>query len=195
MFMGAFDQAIPWSTNGARGCFRFLERVWKLQDMVTDGEAESEPLRAVLHETIKKVSDDYERMKFNTAIAAMMSLVNEIYSKGSLSRGDLKVLLKLLNPVAPHITEEIWQRLALSGKMVYEETWPEFDEKATVKAEIELAVQICGKLKGRITVPADADAKTTEAIALSDEKVIAAIDGRTVKKVIVVPGRIVNIVV
>ena len=195
MFMGAFDQAIPWSTNGARGCFRFLERVWKLQDMVTDGEAESEPLRAVLHETIKKVSDDYERMKFNTAIAAMMSLVNEIYSKGSLSRGDLKVLLKLLNPVAPHITEEIWQRLALSGKMVYEETWPEFDEAATVKAEIELAVQICGKLKGRITVPADADAKTTEAIALSDEKVIAAIDGRTVKKVIVVPGRIVNIVV
>ncbi|MBR6933916.1 MAG: leucine--tRNA ligase [Clostridia bacterium] len=195
MFMGAFDQAIPWSTNGARGCFRFLERVWKLQDMVTDGEAESEPLRAVLHETIKKVSDDYERMKFNTAIAAMMSLVNEIYSKGSLSRGDLKVLLKLLNPVAPHITEEIWQRLALSGKMVYEETWPEFDEKATVKAEIELAVQICGKLKGRITVPADADAKATEAIALSDEKVIAAIDGRTVKKVIVVPGRIVNIVV
>lgn len=195
MFMGAFDQAIPWSTNGARGCFRFLERVWKLQDMVTDGEAESEPLRAVLHETIKKVSDDYERMKFNTAIAAMMSLVNEIYSKGSLTRGDLKVLLKLLNPVAPHITEEIWQRLALSGKMVYEETWPEFDEKATVKAEIELAVQICGKLKGRITVPADADAKTTEAIALSDEKVIAAIDGRTVKKVIVVPGRIVNIVV
>ncbi len=195
MFMGAFDQAIPWSTNGARGCFRFLERVWKLQDMVTEGEAESEPLRAVLHETIKKVSDDYERMKFNTAIAAMMSLVNEIYSKGSLSRGDLKVLLKLLNPVAPHITEEIWQRLALSGKMVYEETWPEFDEKATVKAEIELAVQICGKLKGRITVPADADAKTTEAIALSDEKVIAAIDGRTVKKVIVVPGRIVNIVV
>ena len=195
MFMGAFDQAIPWSTNGARGCFRFLERVWKLQDMVTDGEAESEPLRAVLHETIKKVSDDYERMKFNTAIAAMMSLVNEIYSKGSLSRGDLKVLLKLLNPVAPHITEEIWQRLALSGKMVYEETWPEFDEAATVKAEIELAVQICGKLKGRITVPADADAKTTEAIALSDEKVIAAIDGRSVKKVIVVPGRIVNIVV
>ena len=195
MFMGAFDQAIPWSTNGARGCFRFLERVWKLQDMVNDSEAESDALRGVLHETIKKVSDDYERMKFNTAIAAMMSLVNEIYSKGSLSRGDLKVLLKLLNPVAPHITEEIWQRLALSGKMVYEESWPEFDEAATVKAELELAVQICGKLKGRITVPADADAKATEAIALADEKIIAAIDGRPVKKVIVVPGRIVNIVV
>ncbi|MBO4327757.1 MAG: class I tRNA ligase family protein, partial [Clostridia bacterium] len=148
-----------------------------------------------LHETIKKVSDDYERMKFNTAIAAMMSLVNEIYAKGSLSRADLRVLLKLLNPVAPHITEEIWSRLGLSDKMLYEESWPEFDEKATVKAEIELAVQICGKLKGRITVPADADAKATEAIALSDEKIIAAIDGRAVKKVIVVPGRIVNIVV
>ena len=195
MFMGAFDQAIPWSTNGARGCFRFLERVWKLQDMVTDEEGESAALKAALHETIKKVSDDYERMKFNTAIAAMMSLVNEIYAKGSLSRGDIRVLLKLLNPASPHITEEIWQRLALSDKMLYEEKWPEFDEKATVKAEIELAVQICGKLKGRITVPADADAKATEAIALADERIIAAIDGRPVRKVIVVPGRIVNIVV
>jgi leucyl-tRNA synthetase len=195
MFMGAFDQAIPWSTQGARGCFRFLERVWKLQDMVTDEKAESDALKAVLHETIKKVSDDYERMKFNTAIAAMMSLVNEIYAKGTLSRGDISVLLRLLNPVAPHITEEMWQRLELSDKMVIRESWPEFDEKATVKAELELAVQICGKLKGRITVPAAATAAETEAIALADEKIKALIEGKTVRKVIVVPGKIVNIVV
>ena len=195
MFMGAFDQAIPWSTNGARGCYRFLERVWKLQDMVTDEEGESAALRGILHETIRKVSDDYERMKFNTAIAAMMTLVNEIYAKGSLSRGDFGVLLRLLNPVAPHITEEIWQRLGLSDKFVYQESWPEFDESATVKAEVELAVQICGKLKGRITVPADADAKAVEAAALADDKIKALIGDKPVRKVIVVPGRIVNIVV
>ena len=195
MFMGAFDQAIPWSTQGARGCFRFLERVWKLQDMVTEEKEESAALKAALHETIRKVSDDYERMKFNTAIAAMMSLVNEIYAKGTLSRGDISVLLRLLNPVAPHITEEMWQRLELSDKMVIRESWPEFDEKATVKAELELAVQICGKLKGRITVPANATAAETEAIALADEKIKALIEGKTVRKVIVVPGKIVNIVV
>ncbi|MBO5076021.1 MAG: leucine--tRNA ligase [Clostridia bacterium] len=195
MFMGAFDQAIPWSTNGARGCYRFLERVWKLQDMVTDEEGESAANRGILHETIRKVSDDYERMKFNTAIAAMMTLVNEIYAKGSLSRGDFGVLLRLLNPVAPHITEEIWQRLGLSDKFVYQESWPEFDESATVKAEVELAVQICGKLKGRITVPADADAKAVEAAALADDKIKALIGDKPVRKVIVVPGRIVNIVV
>ena len=195
MFMGAFDQAIPWSTNGARGCYRFLERVWKLQDMVTDEEGESAALRGILHETIRKVSDDYERMKFNTAIAAMMTLVNEIYAKGSLSRGDFGVLLRLLDPVAPHITEEIWQRLGLSDKFVYQESWPEFDESATVKAEVELAVQICGKLKGRITVPADADAKAVEAAALADDKIKALIGDKPVRKVIVVPGRIVNIVV
>ena len=195
MFMGAFDQAIPWSTNGARGCYRFLERVWKLQDMVTDEAGESAENRGVLHETIRKVSDDYERMKFNTAIAAMMTLVNEIYAKGELSRGDFSVLLRLLNPVAPHITEEIWQRLGLSDKMVYQESWPEFDESATVKAEVELAVQICGKLKGRIVVPADADVKAVEAAALADEKIKALIGDKPVRKVIVVPGRIVNIVV
>ncbi len=195
MFMGAFDQAIPWSTQGARGCYRFLDRVWKLQDMVTDEKDESKALKAILHETIKKVSDDYERMKFNTAIAAMMSLVNEIYAKGTLSRGDISVLLRLLNPVAPHITEEMWQRLDLSDKMLIRESWPEFDEKATVKAELELAVQICGKLKGRIVVPAGANADETKEIALSDEKIKAIIGEQTVKKVIVVPGKIVNIVV
>ncbi|MBO7406545.1 MAG: class I tRNA ligase family protein, partial [Clostridia bacterium] len=181
--------------NGARGCYRFLERVWKLQDMVTDEEGESAALRGILHETIRKVSDDYERMKFNTAIAAMMTLVNEIYAKGSLSRGDFSVLLRLLNPVAPHISEEIWQRLGLSEKYVYQESWPEFDESATVKAEVELAVQICGKLKGRITVPADADAKAVEAAALADDRIKALIGDKPVRKVIVVPGRIVNIVV
>ncbi|MBR5279840.1 MAG: class I tRNA ligase family protein, partial [Clostridia bacterium] len=195
MFMGAFDQAIPWSTKGARGCYRFLERVWKLQEIVTDEEEISQALKANVHQTIKKVSEDYERMKFNTGIAAMMALVNDIYANGSLSRGDLRALLLLLNPVAPHMTEEMWESLRLSDKMMYEETWPEYDEAAMVKDEIELAVQICGKLKGRITVPTAYDAAQIEAFALADEKIQGYIDGKTVRKVIVVPGKIVNIVV
>ncbi len=195
MFMGAFDQAIPWSTKGARGCYRFLDRVWKLQEIVTDEEEISQALKANVHQTIKKVSEDYERMKFNTGIAAMMALVNDIYANGSLSRGDLRALLLLLNPVAPHITEEMWEALKLSDKMLYQETWPEYDEAAMVKDEIELAVQICGKLKGRITVPTSYDKAQIEAYALADEKIQGYIDGKTVRKVIVVPGKIVNIVV
>ncbi len=195
MFMGAFDQAIPWSTQGARGCYRFLDRVWKLQDLLTEEEAISEKLRPAVHFAIKKVSEDYERMKFNTAAAAMMSLVNEIYANGALSRGDYKTLLLLLNPVAPHMTEEIWQRQAFDTAPIYQQTWPVYDESALVKDETELAVQICGKVRGRIMVPASLNKEETERFVLADDRVQGILAGKAVKKVIVVPGRIVNIVV
>ena len=195
MFMGAFDQAIPWSTRGAKGCYRFLERVWKLQNMLTDDEEISKDLRASVHATIKKVSEDYERMKFNTAIAAMMSLVNEIYDRGSLSRGDLHALILLLNPVAPHMTEEIRELQGLGADPLYKQTWPSYDESALVKESVELAIQINGKVKGRIDVPTAYSKEQIEKLVMEDSKVQAMLEGKTVRKLIVVPGRIINIVV
>jgi leucyl-tRNA synthetase len=195
MFMGAFDQAIPWSTRGAKGCYRFLERVWKLQNMVTDEEEISKELKASVHATIKKVSEDYERMKFNTAIAAMMSLVNEVYEKGSLSRGDLHALILLLNPVAPHITEEIRELQGLGTDPLYKQTWPSYDESALVKDSVELAIQINGKVKGRIDVPTAYGKEKIEKLVMEEPKVQAMLEGKTVRKLIVVPGRIINIVV
>ena len=203
MFMGAFDQPIPWSTQGARGCRRFLDRVWRLAEMVTDEEKISEKLRSNVHETIKKVSGDYEKMKFNTAIAAMMSFVNDVYAVGSLSKGDFKNLLILLNPVAPHITEELWQISKMDEKPLYMQKWPEYDENEIVKDVVELGVQINGKIRGRVTLPAGMQPREVEEYALSDKAIISQIeavkaqigDGAAVKKVIVVPDRLVNIVI
>ena len=195
MFMGAFDQAIPWSTQGARGCYRFLDRVWKLQDILTEEETISEELKAAVHTTIKKVSEDYEKMKFNTAIAAMMSLVNNIYARGSVTRAELRILLLLLNPVAPHITEEIWQQQALSEKPIYKSQWPTYDENAMHKEEVEIAVQICGKVKMKLMVPSSYGKEETAQFVLENDAVRALISGKVVRKVIAVPGRIVNIVV
>ena len=195
MFMGAFDQAIPWSTRGAKGCYRFLERVWKLQNMLTDEEGISEALKASVHATIKKVSEDYERMKFNTAIAAMMSLVNEIYEKGSLSRGDLHMLILLLNPAAPHITEEIRELQNLGTDPLYKQSWPSYDESALIKDSVEIAIQINGKVKGRIDVPTAYGKEQIEKLVMEDSRVQVLLEGKTVRKLIVVPGRIINIVV
>lgn len=195
MFMGAFDQAIPWSTQGARGCYRFLDRVWKLQNILTGDESLSEELKAAVHATIKKVSEDYEKMKFNTAIAAMMSLVNDIYARGRVTREELRMLLLLLNPVAPHITEEIWQQQSLSEKPIYRSGWPSYDEKAMEKEQVEIAVQICGKVKMKLMVPSSYGKEETERFVLETEAVKALLAGRTVRKIIAVPGRIVNIVV
>ena len=195
MFMGAFDQAIPWSTRGAKGCYRFLERVWKLQDLVTDQEEISQELRAAVHGAIKKVSEDYERMKFNTAIAAMMALVNEIYDKGALSRGDLHTLILLLNPVAPHITEEIRELQHLGEEPLYRQSWPSYDESALVKDSVEMAVQINGKVRGRLQVPTSYGKPEIEKLVMEDSKVQALLEGKTVRKLIIVPGRIINIVV
>ena len=194
MFMGAFDQAIPWSTNGAKGCRRFLDRVWRLQEMLVPGDGYSEGLNCLMHETVKKVSLDYEAMKFNTAIAAMMTLVNEMYAAGSVTTGEMRTLLLLLNPVAPHITEEMWERCGFEGTMV-RQSWPTWDEAAMVRSEIEIAVQVCGKVRGRIRVPADMTREQAEAELPTREDVQKLLGGKTVMKVIYVPGRLLNLVV
>ena len=193
MFMGAFDQAIPWSTNGAKGCKKFLDRVWRLQEMMVEGEEYTDKLRYSMHETIKKVSEDFEAMKFNTAIAQMMTLVNEIYAVGSVNKAELKTLLALLNPVAPHITEEMWRNLGETTDLAYQ-PWPQWDEKALVKSEVEIAVQVCGKIRGRIMIPADMTREAAETELANHPEVAKILAGKTVMKVIFVPGRLVNFI-
>ncbi|MBR3751037.1 MAG: leucine--tRNA ligase [Clostridia bacterium] len=192
MFMGAFDQAIPWSTQGARGCRRFLERVWRLQGMVTDGEVRPE-MASEYHSMLKKVTEDYERMKFNTAIAAMMSFVNSLYSKGSVTKGELKGLLLVLNPVAPHITEEMFSTLFDEGR-IYNHAWPIADESLIKEDTVEMAVQVCGKVRAKITVPAGSSDDAVKDAALADETVKKLIEGKQIKKVIVIKDKLINIV-
>ena len=192
MFIGAFDLAASWQDEGVRGCRRFLERVWKLQDIVTDEEGYSSDLEATMHKTIKKVSNDFETLKFNTAIAAMMSLINDFTKKGSVTKDELKTLLILLNPVAPHITEEIWDTMNYGG-YVYEQKWPEYDEAKTVESTIEIAVQVNGKVRSTIAVPTDGN--KDDIISQAKEELGDRIAGKEIVKEIYVPGRIVNIVI
>ena len=190
MFIGAFDLAASWSEDGVKGCRRFLDRVWKLQDLMTEEEGYSKDLETKMHQTIKKVSNDFENLKYNTAIAAMMTLLNDFYKKGSITRGELKTLIILLNPVAPHITEEMWQIIGCEGR-VYQQTWPEFDEAKTVESSVEIAVQINGKVKGTLGIQKD-DPKD-QVIAKAKEVIADKLTGNIVKE-IYVPGRLVNIV-
>ena len=190
MFIGAFDLSASWSEDGVKGCRRFLERIWKLQDIMTNEEGYSSDLETKMHQTIKKVSSDYENLKYNTAIAAMMALLNDFTKKGSITKGEYKTLLILLNPVAPHITEELWQIIGGSG-YVYEQTWPEYEEAKTVENTVEIAVQINGKTKGTLAIGRD-DAKE-DVIAKAKESIADKLTGNIVKE-IYVPGRIVNIV-
>lgn len=191
MFIGAFDLSASWSQEGVKGCRRFLDRVWKLQDIMTDEEGYSKEMETKLHQTIKKVSFDFENLKFNTAIAAMMSLINDFYKAGKVTRGEFKTLITLLNPVAPHITEELWETLGYGGKL-YEASWPEYDEAKTVEATVEIAVQINGKTK--VTMSIDKDMVKEEVILKAKEALGDKLKGQVVKE-IYVPGRIVNIVV
>lgn len=190
MFIGAFDLSASWSEDGVKGCRRFLERIWKLQDIMTNEEGYSSDLETKMHQTIKKVSSDYENLKYNTAIAAMMALLNDFTKKGSITKGEYKTLLILLNPVAPHITEELWQIIGGSG-YVYEQTWPEYEEAKTVENTVEIAVQINGKTKGTLAIGRE-DAKE-DVIAKAKESIADKLTGNIVKE-IYVPGRIVNIV-
>ena len=190
MFIGAFDLAASWSEDGVKGCRRFLDRVWKLQDLMTDEEGYSKDLEIKMHQTIKKVSNDFENLKYNTAIAAMMTLLNDFYKKGSITRGELKTLIILLNPVAPHITEEMWQIIGCEGR-VYQQTWPEFEEAKTVESSVEIAVQINGKVKGTLGIQKD-DPKD-QVIAKAKEVIADKLTGNIIKE-IYVPGRLVNIV-
>ncbi len=194
MFMGAFDQAIPWSTEGARGCRRFLDRVWRLMEIMTDEEGVSQDMAYDVNACIKKVGEDYERMKFNTAIAAMMSLVNAFYTKGNITRGEMKILIQLLNPVAPHITEEINQMCGFGPELV-RTPWPEYDPAALVKSTVEVALQICGKVRARINVPADLTRENASDYFMACDEVKKLVGDKPVKKLIFVPGRLVNIVI
>ncbi len=190
MFIGAFDLSASWSEDGVKGCRRFLDRVWKLQDILVEGDSYSKDMETKMHQTIKKVSSDYENLKYNTAIAAMMSLINDFYKKNSINKTELKTLITLLNPVAPHITEELWSRLGLNGE-IYKTSWPEFDELKTQESTIEIAVQINGKTK--TTVKVDADISKEDAVTVGKEALADKLTGSIVKE-IYVPGRIINIV-
>ena len=190
MFIGAFDLSAGWSEDGVKGCRRFLERVWKLQDIMTQEEGYSADLETKMHQTIKKVSNDYENLKFNTGIAAMMALINEFYRKNAVTRGEYKTLLTLLNPVAPHMTEELWQEIGEEGHL-YIQCWPEFDEEKTVEATIEIAVQINGKVRGTMNIGKD-DPKE-DILAKAKEMMADRLTGAIMKE-IYVPGRLVNIV-
>ncbi|MBR4537806.1 MAG: leucine--tRNA ligase [Clostridia bacterium] len=197
MFMGAFDQAIPWSTNGARGCRKFLDRVWRLQDMIAPTpcpDAFSEDLKVSMHQTIKKVTEDFEKMKFNTAIAQMMTLVNEIYQKGSITPGEYRALLLLLSPVSPHICEEIWQEQGY-GEPIYTQPWPKYDEKYLVRDEVEIAVQLNGKVKGKLMVPITMTRETAQEELPKLDAVKALIGDKQIVKCIYVPGLLLNLVV
>ena len=190
MFIGAFDLSASWSEDGVKGCRRFLERVWKLQDILTEEDGYSADMEVKLHQTIKKVSSDFENLKYNTAIAAMMALINEFYKKNSVTKGEYRTLLTLLNPVAPHITEELWQRAGFDGR-VYQTVWPEFDEEKTKEATVEIAVQINGKTRATLAIHKD-DQKDT--VIENAKKVIADKLTGSIVKEIYVPERIVNIV-
>ena len=194
MFIGAFDQSTPWSQQGLKGCYKFLERVWNLQSIVNDEEGYSADLEKNINKAIKKVGEDFERMKFNTAIATMMSLVNDFSKKGSVTKGEYKTLITLLNPVAPHMTEELWLTYG-NGELLSLQPWPKYDEGKTVDDEIEIVVQINGKIKDKLMIPAGLDKDGTQEAAMNTAKIKGLIEGKNVVKVIAVPGKLVNIVV
>ncbi len=194
MFIGDFEKSVSWSMNGVKGCRRFLDRVWNLQTILIDGDTVSKEFMTPLHQTIKKVSEDYERMKYNTAIAQMMTFLNEVTKAGKINKAEYAIFLQLLNPVAPHMTEELWERVGYQ-KSMHDTAWPQYDEKAVEESVIEMAVQVNGKVKTVVSVPKDSTKEETEAIAMADSKLQSAIEGKNIVKVIVVPNKIVNIVV
>ena len=193
LFMGDYEKAAPWSESSVKGCKRFIDRIWNLQEIVTDSDEYSKELEASMHKLIKKVSEDIENMKFNTAIAAFMTVLNEIYDKGSITKGELKTLLILLNPFAPHVTEEEWSVLNLGGT-VTEQSWPDYDEAKCVADSVEIVVQICGKIRARMNIDISLSAEEVIALAKEDETIKAEIAGKNIVKELYVPGKLVNIV-
>ncbi len=194
LFMGDYEKAAPWSASSVKGCKRFIDRVWGLQDILTDGDEYSKELESLFHKTIKKVSEDIENMKFNTAIAALMTLLNAIYDKGAINKAELKTFATLLNPFAPHVTEEIWAQQGFGG-MLANGNWVSFDEAKCVDDEIEIVAQINGKVRAKLMIPAEIEAADAIALAKKDEKVAEAIEGKQIVKELYVKGRLVNIVV
>jgi len=194
MFMGPFDQTAPWSMESIRGCGKFLDRVWNLQEFLTDEESYSPKFEKMIHKAIKKVTEDIEEMKFNTSIATFMSMVNEFYKEKQITKGDFKTFLQLLNPFAPHMTEELFQAMG-ETKTIAETPWPSYDEAKTVDDEIELPVQFNGKLKTTVMISADADEATVKEVIHSHSTVCGLLEGKTVVKEIYVKNKIYNIVV
>ena len=195
MFIGDFEKAAPWSAAGIRGCRRFVERYWNLQDILVKDGGIRASLETPFHKTIKKVGEDIENLKFNTAIAALMSLINDIYDSGSITPEELKVFTILLNPFAPHVTEEVWSLNKLGEEMVCQQQWPAYDENKCKDETIEIVVQVNGKVRGKLSMPADVAKNAAVAAAKADEKICVAIGGKTILKEIYVPGKLVNLVV
>ena len=197
MFIGDFEKVATWSDDAVKGCKRFLDRCWNLMDMAKDDAAVSEKNAPIVHKTIKKVTDDIDTLKMNTAIAALMAMVNEFYANG-LTRGDLEVLMLLLSPFAPHMVEEMWELTgyaAKNGRMAMQMDWPVYDESKTVASAVEMAVQVQGKLRGTVTVPVDSDQDTVVAAARASERVAKAMEGMQIVKVIYVKNKLVNLIV
>ena len=193
LFMGDYEKAAPWSKDAVKGCKRFIDRTFNLCDILVDGDEYSKELESSFHKTIKKVSDDIETLKYNTAIAAMMTLLNDIYAKGSITKAEFKTFITLLNPFAPHVTEEMWQIAGFEG-MLNETSWPEYSEDKCKDATIEIVVQVNGKLKTKLQVSAESSQEEVLSAAKDDDKVKAAIDGKNIVKEIYVKGKLVNIV-
>ena len=194
LFMGDYEKAAPWSKSSVKGCKRFIDRVWALRDILTEGDEYSKELESAFHKTIKKVSEDIEGMKFNTAIAALMTLLNDIYNKGSINNAELKTFVTLLNPFAPHVTEEIWAAQNYGG-MLANGHWVDYDEAKCVDDEIEIVAQINGKVRAKLMIPAEIEAAEAIELAKKDPAIAAAIEGKNVVKELYVKGRLVNIVV
>ena len=194
LFMGDYEKAAPWSDSSVKGCKRFVDRIWALQDKVTDSDSYSDALRSKMHKTIKKVSEDIESMKFNTAIAAMMTLLNDIYDEGSITRKEFRDLLVLLYPFAPHVSEELYQLIGCEG-VLSEQEWVTYDEALCVDDMIEIVVQINGKVKTKMNIPADAEKEAVLEQAAADTKIMEATAGKTIIKQIYVPKKLVNFVV
>lgn len=194
LFMGDYEKAAPWSESSVKGCKRFVDRIWALQDKVVDSDEYSDKLRSLMHKTIKKVSDDIESMKFNTAIAAMMTLLNEIYNVGSITKKEIRDLLIILNPFAPHVTEELYQIIGCEG-VLDEQEWVTYDEALCKDDTIEIVCQINGKVKSKLTIPTDAAKDDVIALAKADEAIVKATEGKSIVKEIYVPNKLVNLVV
>ena len=197
MFIGDFEKTATWSDEAVKGSKRFLDRCWNLMELATSEEEISDKNAATVHRTIKKVTSDIDELKMNTAIAALMTMVNEFYTNG-LSRGDLKALMLMLSPFAPHMVEEMWEQTgyaAQTGKMAMQMSWPVYDESKTVSATVEMAVQVQGKLRGTIQVPVDSDEETVVAAAQANERVARALEGMRLVKTILVKNKLVNLIV
>ena len=194
LFMGDYEQAAPWSESSVKGCKRFVDRIWNLQEILTDGDEYSKELSSAFHKTVKKVSEDIEGMKFNTAIAALMTLLNKIYDNGKINRAELKTFILLASPFAPHIAEEIWSQQNFGEMLAKDGVWPSYDESKCVDDSVEIVVQINGKIRAKLTVPTDISNEDAITLAKNDEKIAEELNGKNIIKEIYVKGKLVNIV-